>query len=140
MNALRRNNLVIVWLALAGALALRSLVPTGWMPIVDNGAIRIMLCDGAGPVELSPPASDQQVHGSHTQHGGEHEGGHHDNAPHDVCPFGLALGNAFDLPAPPSILEPPNLSANIEVPALIAAGVVARRNLKPPATGPPILA
>lgn len=140
MNRLRRNNLAIVWLALAGALLLRSLMPTGWMPMVDNGAIRIMLCDGFGPVELSPPVAESPMHDAHSQHGGAHQGGHHENAAHDPCPYGLALGSAFDLLPAPQTLTLPAMLAHIDAPARIFARMAARRSIKPPATGPPVLA
>ena len=56
-------------LAVGFALLLRFDVPAGWMPMHDSQGLRLVLCDGHGPVTLSaePPVRD----GHHGDHGAD---------------------------------------------------------------------
>jgi hypothetical protein len=108
---------------LACALALRVIVPVGFMPVVAHGSVSIELCPDFAAVAVAAP-----MHGMH--HDGE--GPHHQGKPTPTCAFsGLgfsALGAAdavllagailyvfalvfaprrLVLPAPPSRLRPP---------------------------------
>jgi len=118
-----------VWLLIAAALLLRASVPVGWMPVAADDGLRIMLCGGTGPVELSTQSSaaDHQDHQEHRGHGDR-----------DPCPFALALGKSLDVPSQvETFLLPDAMTATADAWAPIARPVV-WRGLRPPARGPPL--
>jgi hypothetical protein len=51
LHRLLRSQLWLAALLLAAALALRLLVPAGFMPTVADGRITLMLCSGTQPVQ-----------------------------------------------------------------------------------------
>ena len=118
-------------LIVAVALALRLLVPAGYMPVLDGGHVILAPCPGTTP---TPP----QAH----DHGGMAHSGHDtpSPAPEKGCAFAdlalPAIGGA----------DPVQLAALIAF--LVATARVLRalpprapvRRLHPPAQGPPILA
>jgi hypothetical protein len=120
------------WLAvlLVAALAVRALVPAGWMPgTTPAGAATLVLCTGTGPMTVAMP--------------GMHHGKADDPAkpaPEHPCAFaGLALAWA---PAelPPAIV-PPAFAAFVA--PREQGGIAIGRGLAappPPPTGPPLLA
>ena len=114
------------WLCalLALALAIRLLVPQGWMP---NGAGGVMMCSGSAPVAMA-----SAMHG-----GQEMPAGHGQDHP---CPF-AALGLAA---APPAAVAPVLPPAAVTATGRSAAHAIAvGRGLAappPPATGPPAFA
>lgn len=120
-----------LWL-LALVLALRSLVPTGWMPTAGDDGIRVLLCTGSGPVALV------------LHPGGDHRDGDHrdgDGAPgeiRDPCPFAVALGKAAPPPPPDAEIAPAVAHAQAHVAMLATIGAIVRRSLRPPARGPPL--
>lgn len=125
----RRRPLPILWLLAAALLAVKALVPTGWMPVVaGDGGIRIALCTSQGTV-LATLDADGTVHRD-----GAPESGNR-----DTCPF-ATVAAAFDLAAPPAM--PPAFAASpfSARPLPVAAMVAARRALRPPARGPPAFA
>ena len=117
---------------LACALALRLLIPAGWMPVVDATGLHLTLCSGSGPIEL--PAAH------HAMAGMAHHHHHHDQGmPDHPCAF-AGLGLALAEPVLPAIaLIAPVVEATVVViPATVAIG----RGLAappPPPTGPPAL-
>lgn len=125
MTALRRHTPSLFWLALAAALAMRAMLPAGWMPVAGAGGIRIELCTGAGPVQAML-APDGTIHP-----GGE-------QPPRDPCPFGLSGAVPFDLPVQLTLQAAPAGLAQQTLIALIAARLIAWRSLRPPARGPPL--
>ena len=132
-----------IWLILAAALLLRSIVPTGWMPMSDGNSIRIMLCDGFGPA-AGYTANQSNDHvgpnaGTH-DHESMHGEGHGEDAPHDPCPFGLALASALDVADPPAAVLPLEAVAAPASSRRIAARLVAASGLRPHARAPPQLA
>ncbi len=118
---------------LACALALRLLVPSGWMPVVDATGLHLTLCSGSGPLEAPAPhpamAGMAHHHHDHHDHGG----------PDHPCAF-AGLGLALAEPLLPAIALSV-LSAEAQPdrrPTLLTIG----RGLAappPPATGPPTL-
>lgn len=79
---------------LALALAVRALVPLGFMPTVDvHGAIALMFCEGYAPTPTAT-APTRDAHHTHHVHGGA---GH--RTAHTSCPF-AASGGATPPPAP----------------------------------------
>jgi hypothetical protein len=124
----QRSNLIAI--ALLAAFALRMLVPSGWMPSVDEaGLTRITLCTGTG-------VSDAWL---------DSKGGLHKSDPDQKkqadspCAF-AGLGAAFDLVDQP---EPELRSVLLATgawhapqPASIGQGLAAP---PPPSTGPPVL-
>ena len=117
---------------LACALAVRLLIPAGWMPVVDATGLHLTLCSGSGPIEL--PAAH------HAMAGMAHHHHHHDQGmPDHPCAF-AGLGLALAEPVLPAIaLIAPVVEATVVViPATVAIG----RGLAappPPPTGPPAL-
>lgn len=130
MLGLRRYHPAVMAIMAALVLSLRLVVPSGWMPVVNDGAVSIMLCTGDGPVALVM----------------ERDGSVHQQDPaapsptRDPCPYGLALAKALG-PSDTVVLPlPPTELARIALPMLAAARLVAWRSLRPPARGPPSLA
>lgn len=120
-------------LLLVCALALRLLVPAGWMPVADAHGLHLTLCPGAGPIMPATP---------HVMAGMTHPGSapHHDQAsPDHACPFaGLSL--ALDRPTAPPTVAPPRV-APLPLPVRPLAVAIGRGLAAPPppATGPPLL-
>ena len=106
------------------ALAIRVLVPQGWMP---DGTGGVMMCSGSAPVVMVPA-----THGGH-----EMPPGHGQDHP---CPF-AALGLAAAPPAGVAPLLPP--AAVAAAGELVAHSIAVGHGLAappPPATGPPAFA
>ncbi len=58
MHAVRRlvqTHHVLAGTLLALALVLRVIIPTGFMPMVDNGRFVITVCSGTGPMVMAAP-------------------------------------------------------------------------------------
>lgn len=124
----RRRHSTLFWLIAAALLAVKALVPSGWMPVASEGGIRIALCTGSGTTmaTLDPE-------------GRLHRDGEPESPVQEACPFATAA-TPFVLASPPTLAEPPLPAAAIEPPALVAALIAARRALRPPARGPPAFA
>ncbi|MDE0879711.1 MAG: hypothetical protein OSB00_13780 [Sphingomonas bacterium] len=142
MDTIRRlslNHRMLMLALVALALAVRALVPGGWMvmPAAD-GAVRLTICTGTGPVEMTMPMTTAgQMSGqmSGMPHHGDTDGA--PSHPDRPCAF-VGLGLASDLPtidlpaAPARIIDraAPGLAAI----ATIGHGLAAP---PPPQTGPP---
>ena len=96
---LRRFNRWILWLL--PLLAVRALVPAGFMLSAENGALQVVLCSGSGPVAVTPSAPSAHEHHhlpASEGHAHHHDGGHAGSEHHSgsgahessVCPFALA--------------------------------------------------
>lgn len=130
----RRPQLV----AIAAILLLKALVPSGWMPMAQDGSVRIVPCGGWAPAPRAVVAEHHDNHAAPSAgHGQHHEDGQSVEPP---CAF-AGLGLAWTLP-------PPFASAAALAPqAAMPGGVHHRlqpgRGLAappPPATGPPLTA
>ena len=118
---------------LACALALRMLVPEGWMPVSDAQGFRITLCTGTGPMDMTMAMPGMAMKHGHTDHGPQPMQDH-------PCTF-AHLGLAFAEPLLPALALPP--LARAEALAAKPLAIAIGRGLAappPPATGPPILA
>jgi len=129
------------WLV-AFALAVRLLVPAGYMPMA--GAAGLEICAGqnadlramsamAGPAAMPGMAMDHAMPMKGMDHG-KAMPGYHD---HD-CGFGAAIGGAADLP----VLILPALLAPVALPVAFVRQMLVRPGLglaapPPPKTGPP---
>jgi hypothetical protein len=116
------------------ALALRMLVPQGWMPVSDAHGVRITLCTGSGPMDM---ARTMSMPGMAMHHG---KTGHDQSQPDHPCAF-AGLGLALAEPTLPALALPP--LARIEALALRPLTIAIGRGLAappPPSTGPPLLA
>lgn len=119
-------------------LALRSVIPAGWMPVFDANGAALVPCSGFGPIDVKQSSA-------HFSHGENHSGaaGHDgSNSKHDMagqpCSFASATAS-FPPPAPTAALA-------ISVPFAPILGIVfvvaIGRGLAappPPAIGPPLL-
>ena len=112
------------------AIALKIMIPAGFMPSVDprDGAIALVLCTSEGVKVVDRPP-------------GSHQTGEHDGKPaHDApCPF-AAQGAATPPPAMAAFAEAEPI-AHVEPSARIARTVIPGRGLAappPPPTGPPV--
>ncbi len=123
---------------LACALALRLLVPAGWMPVADAQGLHLVLCSGSGPLEMPSPHVLPAMAGMH-QAGHTGHDHHHQGMPDHPCAF-AGLGLALAEPVLP-MLAPVAIAAQTLV-TLIPAAVAVGRGLAappPPPTGPPAL-
>ncbi len=124
----RQPNLMLALLALT--LAIRVIVPSGFMPTTDaNGMVRISMCSGMGPqtawldksghIHKDAPAKDQ-----------------HDPQPcgFGVLAFGAATPNAPTVESLPLFGEAATFRPSLTI--SIGRGLAAP---PPPSTGPPIL-
>lgn len=112
---------------LACALALRMLVPQGWMAVSDNHGLRFVLCSGTGPLEMTMAMPGMAGH--HDQSGHDRPMQDHPNA---FANLGLAL-------IEPMLIEPLLLAAvALEPKALTVAIGRGLAAPPPPSTGPPI--
>ena len=136
----RRSFLALVVMALA----IRALVPAGWMVMPDAGGVRLMPCSGSGPVELAPaPGHATRIAAGMAGMAGM---GHHDDGEtppaHADHPCAFAgIGLASDLPAI-ALTEPPAAAVDRDRPG-IALAVAIGHGLAappPPQTGPPAFA
>lgn len=125
-----RHYPALLRLLAALALCVRAAVPSGWMPVADQGGIRIEICSGAGPMAMVL----------------ERDGSLHEerepNAPppRDPCPFGTAPAMAADLPQSAVLAPPPLTEPQEHARATAFAALPFTRSVKPPARGPPRLA
>jgi len=134
----RRSRQVL--LLLLPLLALRLLVPAGFMVMADTGGLSIGLCSGFAPA----PADSPHGAGHAMQH--MHHGAGHGGSPerpegysHTPCLFASAAGSALP---PQADLPPPDTGIAWRVllpvqPAVVAAASIYRAQT---ARGPPVLA
>jgi hypothetical protein len=129
---------------LAVGLALRALVPTGWMPVLDVDGLRLELCGGwqaATPIRPSTMAAHHGAGGHQmaTAPAGHHQPkGKHEKAGDQPCAFAAAalawLGDVGPREMPTALAT----VAALPFPAAVGIG----RGLAappPPSTGPPSL-
>ena len=145
MSALRRHLSLHRWPAawlVAFALAVRLLVPAGYMPMAGTAGLEI--CAGqnadlramsamAGPAAMPGMAMDHAMPMKGMDHGKAMPGDHD----HD-CGFGAAIGGAADLPS----LILPAMLAPVALPVAFVPQMLVRPGLglaapPPPKTGPP---
>lgn len=127
-----------VALLLAVALAVKLLVPVGWMPALNGHRLTLEMCGGYGPV--SPPMAMAMKDAADAMKGAHSDHRKHDKAGADQpCGF-AALSFALAGPAAPALDRLPVLREPITLPVLtvgVGRGLAAP---PPPATGPPGLA
>ncbi|PLK27305.1 hypothetical protein C0V78_10720 [Novosphingobium sp. TH158] len=113
------------------ALLIRAAVPSGWMPVAQDGGIHIAICSGSGPMEmvLSKDGTLQREGAPQVP-----------QAPRDPCPYGVAPAMAFDVPAPVLLPPPPLVQPEAHARAQAFAARSFPRSLRPPSRGPPALA
>ena len=137
-RSLARRHRMLALAVLACAMALRLLVPEGWMPVADAQGFRITLCTGIGPMDMTTAMPGMAMkHGAMKP--GKADQGQQPMQEH-ACTF-AHLGLAFAGPLLPALTLPPPARAEAfsARPLAIAIG----RGLAappPPATGPPALA
>jgi hypothetical protein len=122
MTAIRKQTFILLLLPL---LALRTLVPVGYMVDTSGGRLSIVMCGGDGPLTIaalteyggqatnhSEMDHGQMDHAQHTGHAGHH-GSEHDKHKNSICPF-AAAGSAATLASVPSLpvgIEPVRIVA-----------------------------
>lgn len=136
LRALIRRTPALAALVFAAALAVKLLVPAGFMPVVSAGGITLAICDGAGPATLAPMAHAMPPHD-----------GHHGKSQHDhagkadgACPYaGLTLAG---MPGADPIQLTIALTFVLATGLLLATTpvIAAPRFLRPPLRGPPVRA
>ena len=140
MTALRRHLSLHCWFAawlVAFALAVRLLVPAGFMPMARKAGLEICAGQNADmPAMASMPGMNMMHHAAPMQgmdHGQAMPGDHD----HD-CGFAAAIGGAADLPT----LILPAMLAPVALPVAFVRQMIMRPGLglaapPPPKTGPP---
>lgn len=153
MTAMRRlSGAGWLLLPMVVALALRLLIPVGWMPVSTEHGIRLSWCSGFQPQAVPDPA--QSHHSSHSGGHGEGHAAHgatgdetdKDDPPPEyssgsatVCAFAAIAMAGADVPAgitEPSVVGDHSLQAP-PFAVTIGQGLAAP---PPPQTGPPALA
>lgn len=146
MTSLRRllsdHRALALWLA-ALALAVRLLVPAGFMVGIVDGRPVLQLCSGYGPV-APPPMTMPMAHDGPVAHDGHHRGGDHDRSGHAAadmpCPY-AALAQAATTPVDPALLLLAIAFAmGLASRATPRPAVRDRARLRPPLRGPPLAA
>lgn len=139
MEALRRlilSHRAVAALLLAAALALRLLVPAGYMPAVADGAMRLVLCPAAGPGRADPPPAPRMAGMHHDR--GDHPADHGPQAP--PCAYaGLSWAPVMPVDLPLLAAAIVFAMALVRVRAALAPPVRAPF-LRPPLRGPPAIA
>ena len=133
---LRLRRLSAAWL-IALALAVRLLVPAGYMPMAGRAGLEICAGQNADMRAMVAMPGMGSMHHAMAMQGmghGKAMPGDHD---HD-CGFGAAVGGAADLP----ILILPAILAPVALPAAFIRPMIVRPGLglaapPPPKTGPP---
>jgi hypothetical protein len=142
-SALLKQPLLVAAILLA-ALLLRILVPAGFMPLVENGRLTLVVCSGYGPVTPAPAAHGEarampgMAHHAEPQH---HQIRHHETPEHQAqspCAFAdlalPAIGGADPIQLAAALLF-------IVAAALFVHGTLpprAARHVRPPLRGPPL--
>ena len=129
-RAFIRGNIPAMWALVVLTLAMKLIVPVGFMPHLSAGGIELVVCNGMEP---PPMAHMPMMAGHHHDHGGPQK-------PDAPCPFaGLSaptLGGAD--PVQLAIAIAAILVAGLA--AIVAVRVRAITYLRPPLRGPPIRA
>lgn len=123
----RRQFSAFTLLLLTAALLARAALPAGWMPVAQDGGVRIAICTGQGAV-MAVLGPDGKIHRDAPE------------APRNPCPFGMAGGEPFALPTLAPLPAAPLMLEQTPVAALAAIELTIRRSLRPPARGPPAFA
>lgn len=109
------------------ALAIRLLVPAGFMPRVADGHISIGICSGVGPMTvMAMPGSD---------HGKSDDGAH--GKPGQPCAFAALSAPALPAADPILVALAMLFVAALALQAAAKCAAVAPRHLRPPLRGPP---
>jgi hypothetical protein len=134
MRSRSRNHRILALAVLACAMALRMLVPEGWMPVSDGHGFRITMCTGSGPMDMTMAMPGMAMH--------QGKAGHAPQQPMQDHPCTFAhLGLALAEPTLPALAPPPAEAAEAIVarPFAVAIGHGLAAP-PPPSTGPPLLA
>lgn len=132
MRRLIHRNVGAAWLLMLCALAMKIVVPAGFMPVYTAHGLQIVVCSGTGPVD----AMTGSMPGMPGHHGGEQDTPAKHEAP---CAFS-GLGA-------PSLGGADIIQLAIAIAAIIALGVLftpiaqtpAWAFVRPPLRGPPAL-
>jgi hypothetical protein len=96
-----RSRRWLLWALLLPALALRALVPSGFMPMRDEqGHLSLMFCPGEVP---APALASPDPHAHHRHHPGEASAGH------TICPYSLSAGPALAYSVDVAVVLPPRV-------------------------------
>ena len=116
--------------AVACALILRALVPTGWMPAPEHGAFAVRPCPAADPA----PAMQMAHNGGHSDHGPDHKDRHDGDCSFSPLLAGFAPASVHGVIQP----LPAAAIANSSIPSAVDLKTGAPAP-PPPATGPPLI-
>lgn len=124
------------------ALLMRAWVPAGYMPVVADGAVRLMPCSGHGV--LAPPAAAEHGHGVSDHMMSDHMAAHDAGDDHQGSATQADMPCAFSMSMPGVAGADPQLLVAALAFLFVAALVVRRRPLSrrvafliPPAQAPP---
>ena len=121
------NNPALASFVLALALAMKLVVPAGFMPTVDDGHIVISICTGTGPMKMVMAVPGKAP--------GE-DGGHHEKAEQPCAFAGLSLPSLAA--ADPALLAAAILFVMVlGLRPIIPIARTAAPYLRPPLRGPP---
>ena len=133
LPSMRRRLIVLMTLALA----VRLLVPAGWMPVADAAGARLAPCDGVAMTMVGRGGA--AMPGMVAHHPGEGAPLHHSGPSDHPCAFAGPTAAA----EAPTLALPVRTVARIRAPAAVRLLVAVGRGLAappPPSTGPPAFA
>ncbi len=126
-----------LWLTLiALVLAIRVLVPAGWMVAAGPGGAVLVPCSGMGPATVTP--AHDTGHGAHRGVAQDDAPAHQDTAGNHPCAFagiGQAIGTPF-ASVIPALALPRATPSGVRFTVAVGHGLAAP---PPPQTGPPRL-
>ena len=129
-------------LAIAIALAMKAIVPAGFMPMLVEGRVVIALCPGSSPaVTMAHPAAMAHHEMPAVQHGGpsKPDTPQHDNKPQPCAFAGLTAPSLAG--ADPVVLAGAIafvLALGVQI--VVALPTIRPARLRPPLRGPPVIA
>jgi hypothetical protein len=128
-------------LAVAAALLLQSLFPSGYMPGSLSGGWLAVICPEGLPTafvqQLAGEGGHQHHHSSHSGEGDDASASHHgSDSPVGSCQLGSALDQPGDLAQNPSV--PGSVDPVASVSPHAAIRLTNSTTLSPPSRGPPV--
>ncbi len=142
MPTLRRHLLThnaLAMLVIIVALAMKAVVPAGFMPMLVEGRVVIALCSGSGPVTALPDTGHHATMAAHHGGHGTPDAPQHDNKSQPCAFSGLTVPSLAGAdPVVLAIAIAFVLALGLRVVAALPATRPVR--LRPPLRGPPVIA
>ena len=127
--------------ALLVLVALRALVPLGYMPASPGSGLLFEVCHDGMPLSIAAPSPHAAGHAHHADHGAHHGDAGNDDASHAMAADGCALGHILSvafLDAVESVTVAIEPASSFDSPEPVTHLLPSRR-LTPAPRGPPLV-